>query len=71
MITVNIDLCIRCRRALRNGQMLSSTQVASLNVCRELDVVDVKMNDFICRECRTGIGDDTADAILKIHKGGK
>lgn len=70
MITVHIDLCIRCRRALRNGLMLSSTQVASLIVCRELKVVDVKMNDFICQECRAGIGDDIADAMLKIHKGG-
>ena len=71
MVTVHIDFCIRCRRALRNGQMLSSTQLASLIVCRELNVVDVMMNDFICRECRAGIGDDIADAMLKIHKGCK
>lgn len=70
MKTVHIDLCIRCRRALRNSAMLSTTQLASLIVCREMDLIDVKFTDVVCNECRQGIGDAVADRMLQIQKGG-
>lgn len=70
MNTVHIDLCIRCHRALLDGKMIKSNELAALIVCREMDVVDVTSTDIVCDWCRQGIGDEVADRMLQIKKGG-
>lgn len=59
--------CVRCFNLRDESQDFNSNEIKSIMIARSLGVANFSIEDEVCVPCRKGIGDVTADTILKIR----